>query len=273
MSSEWLKVQKITPDKPEVWAIASGLGLDPDAVFGKLFRVWSWFDEHSESGNAPSVTAALLDRVVGVTGFCDAVVAAGWMFNDGTTLTLPNFDRHNGKTAKSRALTAKRVADHKRSGNAKGNAPSVTTALPRKEKEKKKSNTPPKPPKGGVAYSDEFEAFWAEYPNRKGKVKSAEYWEKLPESDKQAVMSDLHRRKQADRDWQRDGGRYIPHASTYLNQRRWEDDIQEQAHDRETPAEQVRRAYERKFAAQDGGPLGTHDADIRGRLDVPLWAD
>lgn len=145
MAGDWLKVEAVTPDKPEVWAIASDLGIDPDAAFGKLFRVWSWFDSHTEDGNASSVTKALLDRQVGVTGFCDAVVRAGWMVDDGSTLSLPNFENHNGKTAKSRALTAKRVAEHKRKGNGKGNAESVSDALPREEK--RRSSTPCSPPK------------------------------------------------------------------------------------------------------------------------------
>jgi hypothetical protein len=47
-------------------------------------------------------------------------------------LTLPNFETHNGKTAKDRALTASRVAKSK--SNGKGNGASVTPALPREEK-------------------------------------------------------------------------------------------------------------------------------------------
>jgi len=153
--TNWIKFETTTSDKPEVWAIASRLGIDPDAVVGKLLRIWSWFDEHTVSGNATgndsvtlaalperhaSVTKSLLDRRVGVTGFCDACIDVGWMAEDDRGIALPNFDRHNGQTAKTRALTAKRVASHK-SGNAKTNARSVTKtvsgALPRIEKNRK----------------------------------------------------------------------------------------------------------------------------------------
>lgn len=158
----WIKFETGTPDKPEVWEIAQHLSIDPDAVVGKLLRVWSWFDAHTISdsgnelgnakGNAPTVTPAnapcvtkragkaLLDRLVGVTGFCDAMILAGWMLEDCDTITLPNFDRHNGITAKTRALTAKRVSSHKKKGNAPSvtpaNAPVTLSALPREEKEK-----------------------------------------------------------------------------------------------------------------------------------------
>lgn len=134
MAGDWIKMESGTPDKPEVWAIAESLDLDPDAVFGKLFRIWSWFDQHTEEGNAPTVSKKLLDRLVGVSGFCDEVILAGWMVEDGNTITLPNFDRHNGKTAKNRAVTAKRVAKHKEKTNGDSVTPSVSKALPREEK-------------------------------------------------------------------------------------------------------------------------------------------
>jgi hypothetical protein len=140
----WIKFETCTSDKPEVWQIAQSLGIDPDAVVGKLLRVWAWFDEQTEDGNAPSVTKALL---------------VGWMVEKDGQLSIPNFGRHNGDTAKKRALTAKRVSESR--GNSKDvtqmkqncNATSVTGALPREEKirergENKKDNTPPISPKG-----------------------------------------------------------------------------------------------------------------------------
>lgn len=143
MAGDWLKFEIATLDKPEVWAIAQDLGIDPDAVIGKLLRVWSWFDQQSIIGNAPSVTKALLDRCAGVAGFCDSVIKAGWMFDDGAFLSLPNFERHNGKTAKTRAQTGKRVKNHRYSEDEKSNAPSVTKPLPENRREENIKNTKP----------------------------------------------------------------------------------------------------------------------------------
>ena len=140
MAGDWLKFETATLDKPEVWAIAQDLSIDPDAVVGKLLRVWAWFDQQSTIGNAPSVTKALLDRCAGVTGFCDSVIKAGWMLDDGVVLSLPNFDRHNGNTAKSRALTGKRVKKHRSSDAVECNGDSVTKALPEKRREEKRIN-------------------------------------------------------------------------------------------------------------------------------------
>lgn len=129
----WLKFDVTTPEKPEVLAITIALGWeDPDLTVGKLLKVWRWFDQHTVEGNALGVTAALLDRLIGVTGLTQAMANVGWLVITPSGLTLPNFETHNGKTAKDRALTASRVANHKT--NAKGNAPTVSDALPREEK-------------------------------------------------------------------------------------------------------------------------------------------
>ena len=144
MAGDWMKVELSTPDKPEVFAIADALGIDPDAAFGKLFRVWSWFDQHTEKGNAPSVTKMIIDRCAGVTGFAAAMESVGWLEVTDAGVTLPNFSRHNGKTGKNRALTAKRVAEHKKKGNEKGNGDSVTNALPREEKRREEDIYPAK---------------------------------------------------------------------------------------------------------------------------------
>lgn len=134
MAGPWLKMECATPDKPEVLAITAAMGWDdPDLTVGKLFRLWRWFDQHTTDGNAARVTSALLDRVAGVTGFVQAVANEGWLTITPEGISLSNFDRHNGETAKQRAQTAKRVADHKANakGNADGNADTVIEPLPR----------------------------------------------------------------------------------------------------------------------------------------------
>lgn len=172
MAGDWMKIEKVTPDKPEIDAMADLLGLDPDSVFGKCFRVWRWFDDHttdgnagcvtsslqnSQSGNAMTVTKKTVDRKAGLDGFADAMQAVGWLVELDGAIQLPKFDRHNGETSKTRALTAKRVAKTRGKSNATCNGDvtdDVTqSALPREEK--RRCNTP-LPPKGGIEPIDEF---------------------------------------------------------------------------------------------------------------------
>jgi len=139
MAGDWIKVQKDTPDKPEVLAIASRMGIDPDAVVGKLIRIWSWFDTHTVDGNALSVTFSFLDRLTGVTGFAEQVALVGWLEQNGQTLSLPNFGNHNGETAKKRSLGKNRTERYRSNaeGNADSNASSVTKTSPEKRREEK----------------------------------------------------------------------------------------------------------------------------------------
>jgi len=144
MAGDWIKIQHVTPDKPEVFHIAEDLEIDPDAVVGKLVRIWIWADQQTYDGNAASVTSALLDRVAGVTGFAKAMQNCGWLVPsvDGKRgFIFPNFERNNGKSAKRRALTSIRVESSR-------NAASVTSALPEKRREEKRREVskPPLPP-------------------------------------------------------------------------------------------------------------------------------
>lgn len=74
-----------------------------------------------------------------------------------------------------------------------------------------------------------FNRFWRLYPARngvkQGKSPALNIWKQAklePQAD--AICAALERLKQT-RDWQKDNGRYIPQARTFLNQKRWDDEI------------------------------------------------
>lgn len=149
MASSWIKVEVITPDKPEIFQIAEILNIDPDAVLGKLVRIWAWADQQTVDGNAGSVTKGVLDRIAFITGFADALIAVGWLAYDGNKLILPNFERHNGESSKKRALTNRRVAAHRKNETQKVTLAALQKALPEEEeKEEVKDKIPPNPPRG-----------------------------------------------------------------------------------------------------------------------------
>lgn len=145
---EWIKLESTTPDKPEVLKVARILGIDRDAVLGKLIRLWRWFDANSIDGIVDAVVDADVDAVVSHAGFCAALKVVGWYASDekNERVTLPNFSHHNGETAKKRAEKARRQAKW-RAGRvgAPVDARAPTTASTREEKrreEKSKKKTP-----------------------------------------------------------------------------------------------------------------------------------
>ncbi|EFM0018066.1 hypothetical protein DI17_003913 [Escherichia coli] len=135
MASSWIKVEVITPDKPEIFQIAEILSIDPDAVLGKLVRIWTWADQQTIDGNAGSVTKGVLDRLAFITGFADALLTVGWLAYDDGKLVLPNFERHNGESSKKRALTNRRVAEHRKRETRNVTQPALQKELPEEEEE------------------------------------------------------------------------------------------------------------------------------------------
>lgn len=89
---------------------------------------------------------------------------------------------------------------------------------------------PPISPKGGRVVGDfQFEMFWKEYPKKVKKPVALKAWRKevsAKEGLPEIIMTALRKHK-AQEDWVKDGGRFIPHPSSWLNQRRWEDDVRE----------------------------------------------
>lgn len=79
---------------------------------------------------------------------------------------------------------------------------------------------PPAPADDDLA----FLAFWRAYPNKAARQNAKKAWARLqPDAALQARILQaiaLHQRSDT---WQRDEGRFVPHAATFLNQRRFDD--------------------------------------------------
>ena len=86
-----------------------------------------------------------------------------------------------------------------------------------------------------------FSRFWAAYPLKKNKERARRAWRRLnPDLELCRLMSDgLNRDKQSS-EWRKDGGAYIPHPSTWLNGRRWEDEHEPPAAGQDAPAAPLR---------------------------------
>lgn len=91
---------------------------------------------------------------------------------------------------------------------------------PNPESEYESENTP-HTPQGG-----RFTEFWAMYPKKVGKGAAEKAFERI-RPDKQTfdrMVSAISAQKQS-RQWRENNGQYIPNPATWLNQRRWEDEV------------------------------------------------
>lgn len=73
-----------------------------------------------------------------------------------------------------------------------------------------------------------FDDFWKAYPRKDGKARALDLWKRQHLHAKAAaVMQHLNAIKHTEQ-WTQDGGRYIPHAGTYLSQRRYLDELEQE---------------------------------------------
>jgi len=71
---------------------------------------------------------------------------------------------------------------------------------------------------------DGFVEFWTNYPRKIGKGAAEKSWGKL-KPPLEIVISAIHEQKKTNQ-WSRENGQFIPHPATWLNQKRWEDEVE-----------------------------------------------
>ena len=210
MAGDWIKMRIGLETSPEVIGVASDLDISETHVCGLLFKLWSWADMHTETGNAVSVTSIWLDRFIGADGFTESLLRVGWLEGLDNAYSFPQFELHNGNSAKKRANTSKRVAKHR-------DKTVTLSALPEKKRLEKKRI------RNKATYSDVFERFWQMYPKRRrqGKAQAAKSFEQAVEhTDAGTILTALNGFATS----QKARGDFCPMPSTWLNQERWLDD-------------------------------------------------
>ena len=76
----------------------------------------------------------------------------------------------------------------------------------------------PKAPKGA-----DFETFWLNYPKKVGKDAARKAFSRV-KVPVETLLTAIEQQK-CSRQWQEDGGQYIPNPATWLNQGRWQDEL------------------------------------------------
>ena len=114
----------------------------------------------------------------------------------------------------------------------------------------------------------QFQILWDEYPRKQGKANARKAWLKLKEGDElidQMLFDEMReaiRKQKESSQWKDDGGKYIPYLSTWLNGRRWEDEVTATTSDttKESGSFQTddffSKATERAKRMMNGGKVG-----------------
>lgn len=154
----WIKVRGDLSDLTETDNLSDILGTDIPTTVGLLVLFWSYADVNTSDGTLEVSTSAIDRRTM--KGFSDAMIQVGWLEREGDHLKLPNFNRHNGSSAKARVLEAeaKRIRRASKPADCKpekcrtnvGQSPDPLSDQIREDKireelEAKASNIPPNP--------------------------------------------------------------------------------------------------------------------------------
>ena len=108
MAGDWIKMRLDLSDDPAVIHLACALDMDEYSIVGRLHKLWSWADKHCSDGHAKSVTFVWINRYVCLDMFAENMEKVGWLELTDDGISFPNFDKHNGKSAKSRAEATER---------------------------------------------------------------------------------------------------------------------------------------------------------------------
>lgn len=289
MAANWIKVCHDTPRKPEILRVARLSGLHPDEVFGITMRLWLWVDQVSHDGELTGLT--IEDCHAAVTPearherYINAIISVGWLAQrDDGTIYVPNFDRHNGLSAKARAQSVER--QRKKRSQGEGICHASVTEMSRSQRDKNVTllnlplissssssssdlepsreypsegdadenvNAKPTPseeetankPRRRAGYTPEFERFWsAYYVNRVGKAEAFKAWGR---AIKGADPEAITAAAKSYSDIKTEcGDKFICHPSTWLNQGRWEDDPETWY----SEDQRARRAFKRRLLEQ-----------------------
>jgi hypothetical protein len=226
LAGDWIKLEHATLDKPEVLELAELLHVSHGDALLLCLRFWVWLDQQSRNGRHLRVSKKSLDGLLMCPGISNALIFVKWLGEDDDGLFVPNFDNHNGETSKKRVLRNQRQANWRLNGDESVDGDvdtSASTKASTREEKRRDNNT------------HHFAEFWRHYPKKVGKHEAQKAFLKLhPDA---ALFERMLRALAAacsSEQWRRDDGKFIPHAATWLNNRRFEDVV-------ETPADRPLR--------------------------------
>ncbi len=260
-TANWIKLRVNIWEKPEVQYIADNCEIPVEYAVGMLCKVWTWFDQHTSEGITNKFGAKVLEKYtkINVTESCDTIVTLvtgseiivtpfleSMMEVDWITLTddglwsLIDWSEHNGETAKGRAEATKRQV--KSRGNKKKKqleeeqklsvTESCDNSVTREEKRReekireKNKNTLSNPTDKTIkkitnANDDlDFIAFYERYDHKKGKDQAFKAWNRLNKADKIEAFEKVEHYFSTIKE-----GISKAHPSTYLNNKRWTDEV------------------------------------------------
>lgn len=90
-------------------------------------------------------------------------------------------------------------------------------------------NPPEKASGPAGQFPADFSVFWSAYPRKEGKKAALKAWKKARDKPCLEELLRILEKSARTEQWRKEGGRFIPHPATWLNQGRWADEVAEQS--------------------------------------------
>jgi hypothetical protein len=133
---------------------------------------------------------------------------------------FPNWADHQRIQTKKSRFPSPDDGTLKKSTVSHGESPSESNPIQSESNPNPNTNPNPNPRETRGAA---FEKFWSAYPRKEGKQKARSAFEKVTVS-LDVLLIALEAQKKSSQ-WTKDNGQFIPHAATWLNGKRWEDQV------------------------------------------------
>ena len=203
-------------------------------AISRLLFIYLWMlaDREGRLEDRPKRIAALAlpyDRDVDVDSLLNHLAGTGFItrytVEDQALIQIDNFAKHQSPHVRESASelpsieqgTTKAVTKHNL-GSDEASPRSPDSLIP----DSLIPDTSACSPSASELAKDGFADFWKMYPKKVAKTQAMKAWKKQ-KPDLATCLAALSVAK-ASADWQKDGGQFIPHPATWLNNRRWEDE-------------------------------------------------
>jgi hypothetical protein len=201
------------------------------------FRLWvhliTYVDDFGRGDARPAIIKgscfpfrerlANKDIEKGIAELADAGCVGLYKVDGKPYLYLPNWDEHQRMRNKVSKFPSPEDADECGTVAAScGELPQIAARIQNPESESRIQNPNPES-RPAHAREDVFEQFWKCYPRKEGKQKARSAFAKV-DVDVDTLLAALEQQKKSAQ-WLKNNGEFIPHASTWLNGKRWEDQM------------------------------------------------
>ena len=161
----------------------------------------------------------------GIAELADAGCVGLYKVDGKPYLYLPNWDEHQRMRNKVSKFPSPEDADEDITSAAScGESPQVAARIQNPESESRIQN--PNPESETIARrsrEEEFDLFWDAYPRHEGKQKARDAFKKV--TAPLEVLLDAIEKQKKSAQWTKNDGQFIPHPTTWLNGKRWEDEV------------------------------------------------